>query len=66
MTGVDELPLKCDCINGSIVNGIQEAILGSFALDKPPGHKVIRESGIKLPENDKYFYFFSYHILSRR
>ena len=40
--------LKCDCINGSIVNGIRESISYSFALDKPPGHKIDKEPRIKL------------------
>ena len=31
ITGIDKIHLKCDCIQGSIVNGIREAILYSFA-----------------------------------
>ena len=31
-TGIDKIHLKCDCIQGSIVNGIREPILFSFAL----------------------------------
>ena len=27
ITGINEVHLKCDCINGSIVNGIREPIL---------------------------------------
>ena len=37
ITGVDKVHFKCDCFNGSIVNGLRETILYSFALDKPPG-----------------------------
>ena len=37
ITGIDKVRLKCDCVNGSIVNGIREPILYRFALDKPPG-----------------------------
>ena len=33
ITGIDKVHLKCDCIDGSIVNGIREPILYSFALD---------------------------------
>ena len=32
--------MKCDCIDGSVVNGIREPILFSFVLDKPSGYKV--------------------------
>ena len=48
ITGVDKIPLKCDCIQGSIVNGIREPFLYSFALSSPPGHKIYKESRIKL------------------
>ena len=40
ITGVDKVHLKCDCIDGSIMNGIREPILYSFALNQPPGHKI--------------------------
>ena len=40
ITGIDKVHLNCDCIDGSIVNGVREPILYSFALDKPPGHKI--------------------------
>ena len=40
--------LKCDCINGSIVNGCREPILYSFAHGKPPGHKVYKKLTMKL------------------
>ena len=46
--GVDKIHLKCDCIQGSIVNGIREPILYSFALSSPSGHKIYKESRIKL------------------
>ena len=48
ITGIDKIHLKCDCIQGSIVNGIQEPILYSFALSLPPGHKIYKEPRIKL------------------
>ena len=35
ITGIDKIHLKCDCIQGSIVNGIREPILYSFALSHP-------------------------------
>ena len=47
-TSIDKVHLKCDCIQGSIVNGIREPILLSFALDTPPGHKINKEPRNKL------------------
>ena len=48
ITGIDEVHLKCNCINGSIVIGVREPILYSFALSSPPGHKIYKEPRIKL------------------
>ena len=48
ITGIDKVHLKCDCIQGSIVNGIREPSLFSFALSSPPGHKMYKEPRIKL------------------
>ena len=48
ITSLDKVALKCDCIDGSIVNGVREPLLYSFALDKPPFHKIIKEPKIKL------------------
>ena len=48
ITGIDKIHLKCDCIQSSIVNGIREPILYSFAFSSPPGHKIYKESRIKL------------------
>ena len=48
ITGIDKIHLKCDCIQGSIVNGIREPILYSFALSSPPRHKIYKELRIKL------------------
>ena len=38
-----EIHLKCDCVDGSIGNGIQQ-ILFSFNLSAPPGYKIKKES----------------------
>ena len=35
--------LKCDVINGIVVNGLRQPILYSFVLDKLPGYKVFSE-----------------------
>ena len=48
ITGIDKIHLKCDCIQGSIVNGIREPILYSFDLSSPPGHKIYKEPRVKL------------------
>ena len=48
ISGIDKIHLKCDCIQGSIVNGIREPILYSFALSSPPGHKIYKEPRVKL------------------
>ena len=48
ITGIDKTHLKCDCIQGSIVNDIREPILYSFALSSPPGHKIYKEPKVKL------------------
>ena len=47
-TGIDKVHLKCDVVDGSIVNGVREPILYSFALDQPPGHKIYKEPKVKL------------------
>ena len=38
ITGFDKFHLKCDCVQGSIVDGIREPILYGFALSSPPGY----------------------------
>ena len=43
ITTTDKVHLKCDCVDGSIVNGIREQILFSFNLSAPPGNKIIKE-----------------------
>ena len=48
ITRIDKVHLKCDCIQGSIVNGIRKPILYSFALSSPPGHKINKEPRVKL------------------
>ena len=50
ITGIDKVHLKCDFIQGSIVNGVREPLLYSFALSSPPGHKTYKEPRIKLFE----------------
>ena len=48
ITSIDKVHLKCDCFDGSIVKGIREPILYSFALDQPLGYKIDKEPKVKL------------------
>ena len=48
ITTTVKVHLKCDCVDGSIVNGIREQILFSFNLSAPPGFKIIKEPDIIL------------------
>ena len=41
--------MKCDIIDGTLVDGIRQPILYSFVLDKKPGYKVFCE-----PETIQY------------
>ena len=45
----NKIHLKCDVIDGSVVNGIRQPILYSFVLDKKPGYKIFSE-----PETEHY------------
>ena len=40
---VNKIHLKCDIIQGSVVDGVRQPILYSFVLDKKPGYKVFCE-----------------------
>ena len=48
ITGIDKIHLKGDCIQGSLVDGIRESVLYSFALSSLPGLKTYKETRIKL------------------
>ena len=43
LSNTNKIHLKCDAIDGSVVNGIRQPILYSFVLDKPAGYKVFCE-----------------------
>ena len=43
ITTTDKVHLKCDCVDGSMVNGLREQILFSFVLSAPPGYKIMKE-----------------------
>ena len=40
---ISKIHLKCDCIDGSIQDGVRQPILFSFVLDKPSGYKIFSE-----------------------
>ena len=48
ITGIDKVHLKCDFIQGFIINGVRESILYSSALSSPPDHKIYKEPRVKL------------------
>ena len=43
LSSTNKLHLKCDAINGSVVDGVRQPILYSFVLDKPAGYEVFSE-----------------------
>ena len=43
LSSTNKIHLKCDCIDGSIQNGLRQPILFSFVLDKPSEYKVFCE-----------------------
>ena len=43
LSSTNKIHLKCDAIDGSVVDGIRQPILYSFVLDKPSGYKVFCE-----------------------
>ena len=53
ITTTDKVHLKCDCVDGSIVNGIREKILCSFNLSAPPGYKIIKKTHNCFVQADK-------------
>ena len=40
---IGKIHLKCDLIDGPVVNGIREPIVFTFVLDKPSGYNVFGE-----------------------
>ena len=43
LSNTNKIHLKCDAIDGSVVNGVRQPILYSFVLDKPSVYKVFSE-----------------------
>ena len=57
ITRIDKVHLKCNVVDGSIVNGVREPVLYFFALDQPPGRKIYKEPKDKLFEKINNFVF---------
>ena len=53
ITTTHKVHLECDCVGGSIVNGIREQISFSFILSALPGYKIIKEPCIILYRKTK-------------
>ena len=43
LNSVNKIHLKCDIIDGSVINGVRQPILYSYVLDKKPGYKIFSE-----------------------
>ena len=63
---IDKVHLKCDCIDGSIQDGVRQPILVSFVMDKPSGYKIICEPEIIHYKKNKQICFEYNNFLSRR
>ena len=61
ITGIDKIRLKCDCINGSIVNGVREPILFCTVL------LCLHHPDIKYTKNQESIFFekINKSVLSR-
>ena len=61
----NKIHLKCDCIDGSIQDGIRQPILYSFVLDKKPGYKIFSEPETIHYKKNKQICFGYYDVLFR-
>ena len=57
LSSTNKIYLKCDVIDGSVVNGLRQPIIYSFVLDKLPGYKVLCK-----PETIQYKNLYYLHI----
>ena len=65
LSTTNKIHLKCDVIDGSVVNGLRQPILYNFVLDKLPGYELFYEPGtIHYKNIDESFEY--YNILFRR
>ena len=66
LSSINKIHLKCDCIDGSIQDGVRQPILFSFLLDKPSGYKVFCEPETIHYKKNKQICFEYNNILFRR
>ena len=62
----NKIHLKCDVIDGSVVNGLRQPIIYSFVLDKKPRYKVFSAPETIHYKKNKQICFGHYNILLRR
>ena len=48
ITGIDNVHLKGNVVDGSIVNGVRGPFLYSFVLSSPQSHEIFNEPGTRL------------------
>ena len=41
LSKIGKIHSNCDCIEGSVLNGVRQPSLYSFVLDKPLGYKIV-------------------------
>ena len=64
---IDKIHLKCDCIDGSIQDGVRQPILFSFVLDKPSGYKVFwQPETIHYKKNNQICFKYNNSLFRRR
>ena len=65
LSSTKKVPLKCDVIDGSIVECSKEQILFSFVLDKPSGYKLFCEPETVHRKKNKQNCFENYRFRLR-
>ena len=63
---MDKIHLKCDCLYGSLVNGVKQSILFTFLLEKPSVYKIFRKRETINFKKLKQICFENYNFLFRR
>ena len=65
-TTLDKIPLKCYCIDGSVLEGFGESLRYSFALDEAPSFKTFSRPEITIYKKKNENCFDKYSILRKR
>ena len=63
---LDKIHLQCYCINAFINIGVQQCILYSFVLDKPPEYKLFCQPETIHYKKNNQIRFEHYNILLRK